>query len=340
MTTWADAHARAAVLASELQADLGISLDRPVDVFDAVRRLGIVLAFSPLGRVSGLYLPGGLSPGILLNSGHPRTRQRYTASHELGHHRFGHAAEIDHDLESLARADVSRWSDQEKEAEAFGAWFLMPRRLMRAGLEDLGIGRPKAPSDVYALSLWLGTSYTATARQLGTTRLASNSDVETWSRIPPSDVKRTLVGDMAPDDLRQDVWWLDDRSKHHSVDARPGDRVVLTLGEIPSSGFMWRMVDLPVGVRVLADSATDDWEPALFEPDLSDDVEYAGNAQARSFLLEVEPSQTERATEVTLVKDRAWSTNATPVDRFSVSLSIHPPLHGLQVSASDLALTH
>src|SRR5438045_129408 len=106
MITWADAHRRAAVSAAELHADLKINLDRPVDVFDAVRRLGIVLAFAPLGRVSGMYLPGGHLPGILLHSGHPRTRQRYTAAHELGHHRFQHAAEIDHDIESLLRGDI------------------------------------------------------------------------------------------------------------------------------------------------------------------------------------------------------------------------------------------
>jgi Domain of unknown function (DUF955)./Chagasin family peptidase inhibitor I42. len=339
MTTWADAHARAAVLASELHADLGISLDRPVDVFAAVRRSGIVLAFSPLGRVSGLYLPGGLSPGILLHSGHPRTRQRYTAAHELGHHKFGHATEIDHDLESVQRADVDRWPDHEKEAEAFGAWFLMPRRLIRAGLADLGIASPKSPIDVYALSLWLGTSYTATARQLGTTRLATSGDVAAWIRIPPRDVKRALAGSLAPDDLRHDVWWLNERSRTHGVEARPGDRVVLTLDEIPSSGFVWRMLDLPAGVRVLADSAADDWEPALLDRDTSDESDYAGGAHPRSFLLEVEPAHDEIDTQLTFVKDRAWSTNTTPAERFSVSLTIHPPLHGLQVNASDLALT-
>lgn len=339
MTTWADAHARAAVLASQFHADLTISLDRPVDVFGAVRRLGIVLAFSPLGRVSGLYLPGGQSPGIMLHSGHPRTRQRYTAAHELGHHALGHAAEVDHDLEGLARADIDRWPDHEKEAEAFGAWFLMPRRLIRVGLADLGIARPKDPIDVYALSLWLGTSYTATARQLATTRVADPGEVAGWVRVPPREVKKALAGRMTPDDLRQDVWWLDGRSTNHALDARPGDRVVLSLAEVPSSGYMWRLVDLPVGVRVLADSAVDEWEPALLEPGLDEQSEFAGAAHQRSFLLEVEPSESERTAEVLLVKDRSWSSSATPVERYSLSLAVHPPLHGLQVDQNDLALT-
>jgi len=335
MTTWAEAHRRAGVLAAELHSDLDIDLDRPVDVFDAVRRLGIVLAFRPLGRVSGLYLPGD-TPGIMLHSGHPRTRQRYTAGHELGHHRFGHAAELDLDLESLLRTQVERWPDREKEAEAFGAWFLMPRRLIRAGLADLGIATVKEPIDVYSLSLWLGTSYTATARQLATTRLASESDVASWVRIPPKDIKQILVGNTMLSDVRHDVWWFDDRTKNHSVDVRPGDQVVLSLGEIPSSGFMWRVLDAPSEVQILADSATHEWEPGLFSPESLDEL--AGDSCPRAFLLEINRDARTTSFNLTLVKDQSWDRASSPTDYFEVSVSIHPPLLGVQLPPEALAL--
>ena len=61
MTTWADANLRAGALAAETHADLGLSLDRPIDVFAAIAQKGIVLAFADLGRVSGIYLPRGAS---------------------------------------------------------------------------------------------------------------------------------------------------------------------------------------------------------------------------------------------------------------------------------------
>jgi Zn-dependent peptidase ImmA (M78 family) len=196
-------------MAAEMHSDLKISLDHPVDIFDAVERLGIVLAFVPLGRASGLYLPNQETPGILLNDGHPRTRQRYTAGHELGHHAFRHAGDVDFDIEgALLRGDVQRWPDREKEAEAFGAWFLMPRRLMRRGLESIGVQTPTSPYDVYTLSLWLGTSFTATARQLGATRIVPYHVAESWARIPPRTLKLALAGELAPDDLRNDVFWL------------------------------------------------------------------------------------------------------------------------------------
>ena len=47
----------------------------------------------------------------------------------------------------------------------------------------LGIDEISSPFDVYALSLWLGTSYTATARQLGATRLLSMSQSIQWARF-------------------------------------------------------------------------------------------------------------------------------------------------------------
>lgn len=338
MITWADAHRRAAAMAAEVRADLDIPQNRPVDVFQAVQRLGLVLAFAPLGRVSGLYIPRRGSGGILLHSGHPRTRQRYTAGHELGHHAFGHAAEVDLDLEgALQRDDLERWSDHEKEAEAFGAWFLMPRRLLRAGLKQLGIDVPQNPYHVYSLALWLGTSYTATARQLSATRLISDSQAEIWARIPPRTVKRALAGDLAPDDLRNDVWWLDGRHNYQPVDARPGDRLVLTLSETASSGFSWRFTELPDGLRLLADSYEDEWEPEATAQHHEDEEDLVGRAHPRSFVIEIDREASRRVQRLALVKDQSWEPSP-PSEEFELLVSINPPLSGLQLSERELVL--
>lgn len=329
---------RAATAAAELQADLNIDLRRPVDVFDSVQRLGLVLAFAPLGSVSGLYLPGPPTPGILLHSGHPRTRQRYTAGHELGHHIFDHALEVDVDLEgALQRGDVDRWPDHEKEAEAFGGWFLMPRRLIRQGLRELGIGdKPSGPLDVYALSLWLGTSYTATARQLAAVRLVDEGDSARWSKVQPRTVKHALAGEMVPDDLHNDVWWLDARHNRQPIDARPGDRLVITLDEIPGAGFTWHVTDQPHELRLLADSYTDPWEPDL-GGGLLTDGDLVGGPRPRSLAFEIDPDASLGVHRVALSKDRPWQPNAT-VDEFEVLLSINPPLHGIQVSEEELTI--
>lgn len=340
MTSWADANVRAGAMAAELIADLQIPLDRPIDVFDAIERLGIVLAFAPLGPVSGYYVPRS-SPhpsGILLHEGHPRTRQRYTAGHELGHHVFSHTAGQDDDLEAaLQRGNLERWPDQEKEAEAFGAWFLMPRRLIRHGLGALGIEAVSTPYDVYALSLWLGTSYTATARQLSSTKLVSYPLANRWARIPPRTLKASLAGDYVPDDLRNDVWLLDGRHTNEPIEARPGDRVVLVLDETPSAGYSWAFANLPAQVRVLADSYEDDWEPQPIGEESAEGMDLDGGSHPRCFVLELDRDGGGGEHQIALKKEREWSERG-PVDEFSLRIRIHPRLHGVQLPEQDLAL--
>ena len=344
MLTWADAHRRAAVMAAELHSDLGISLEQPVDVFDAIRQLGLVLAVVPLGRVAGLYLPHQPHPGVLLNALHPRSRQRYSAGHELGHHVFGHAETVDFDLDqaSLHRDDALVWPDREKEAEAFAAWFLMPRRLIGRSLRELGIVRPALPSDVYRLALWLGTSYAATAWHLSTVRLATESQAAMWVKTAPREIKKGLVGRFAPDNMRNDVWWLGERDSGHRIDARSGDRIVVTLDEIPTSGFSWRMADVSPGLDILADSDDDAWEPLLsLSPESAgDDNDVTGGTLARSFLIDISaPATLTAELRLSLVCDRSWETGHTDDSRFDLSVHLTPALRGVQVDERELALT-
>lgn len=342
MTTWAQANRSAVAMASEIHGDLRIDLDQPVDVFAAIQELGIVLAFRPLGKVSGVYVPGEPASGILLHEGHPRTRQRYSAGHELGHHVFGHSAEIDLEPEQgLERAVNERWPPHEKEAEAFAAWFLMPRRLLRSGLEHLGIGDPKDPYDVYALSLWLGTSYTATARQLAVTRIVDARRANEWSSIPPANLKKALAGEMVPNDLRNDVWWLDAGHHMQPVDARPGDRLILTLPEIPSSGFSWHFTAMPKQMRLLSDSFSDHWEPdfAAERHGIPHEVdpETAGSGSDRSFALEVSAEAEVGVDHLALVKERGWE-KGRGGEEFELLVSVNVPLRGVQLSEEQLAL--
>jgi hypothetical protein len=150
--------------------------------------------------------------------------------------------------------------------------------------------------------------------------------------------KEFWLGAWYPNDLRNDVWWLDARHHQRPVEARPGDRVVLTLDEIPSSGFSWRFINIPEGIRVLTDSSEDWWEPELSssEDDLPEDL--AGGVHARSFLIEIERSAERGAHRLAAVKDQPWDPGK-PSDSFELLVSVNPPLHGLQVPEREFALT-
>jgi hypothetical protein len=336
MTTWADAHTRGHVAASELHADLGTDLTQPVDVFGAVRRLGLVLAFAQLGPASGMYLPRKPQPGIVLHEGHPRTRQRYTAGHELGHHIFGHTPAADLDLAGALQRDAGRgWTGEEKEAEAFGAWFLMPRNVLRAGMKALDVDRPAGPLDVYALSLWLGTSYTATARQLANAKIVDTHTADRWAKVPPRDVKKLLAGRHVPDDLHNDVWWRDHGGQPAPLDARPGDRIVLTLKETPGSGFSWRIADLPPFMRLLADSFDEPWESQLGDAEAGEQAE--GDVHSRSLVIEIDSAAGLSMEHLRLIKDQPWDPGPAS-EEFELLISVSPRLHGIQLPEAELAL--
>jgi Chagasin family peptidase inhibitor I42 len=142
---------------------------------------------------------------------------------------------------------------------------------------------------------------------------------------------------MVPDDLRNDVWWLDARHNRNPIDARPGDRLVITLDEIPSSGYSWRFTQLPSNVTLIADSFTDEWEPELQHPP-EDHDELAGGTHPRSMLVEIEREAPEDTHRVGLVKDQAWE-DRSPDEDFELLISVNPPLSGIQVAEGDLALT-
>jgi len=211
----------------------------------------------PLDRLAGAYLPadtmdGGI-PGVLINVSHPPSRQRFTAAHELWHHRRDQDIVFDTDTEWLARGEEGE-SDRERLAEAFASWFLMPKRLVESSLNRLGA--PERTLDerlVYALSLELGTSYTATVRQLHGLKLIPAPTRNQLLRTTPRVIKRALGDlDVAANPWR-DVRVIGPAAGARSVVAMEGDVLVLELPEIPSSGYLWQSADVPDFMNLVRD---------------------------------------------------------------------------------------
>lgn len=342
--SWAQAHRQAGVLASELHGALDIDLENPIDVFGVIQRLGIVLAFQPMGNVSGIYLPsaGGAPAGVMIHAGHPRSRQRFTAAHELGHFLYRHDAEIDAGPDPdgdamFRRTQLDFLPHTEQEAEAFAAWFLMPRRLLRAGirLHELPMD---SPNDAYALSLWLGTSYTATVRQLANVRLIDQAKAETWLRREPKQIKRDLMGGYESGEVRgHDVWQLHGDLGVHPVDVRPGDRLVLDLGESPSTGFTWTPDDLPTDFVMLADSFSQPWSGTEGGGLGGGDRPAPGSALRHSWLLEVGNDADVHVYRLAFQLHRPWEVDST-VDRYERLVSVSRAPQGVQLLEDDLRL--
>lgn len=159
-----------AALALRLRLNYGTN---PVNVWDAIRRVGAALALEDFGETGGdgRYLAKGGRALIVVNSAkRPVGRQRFTAAHELGHHEMHR-----HDHPNLVIRDDNIFGSNdpmEVAANAFAGNFLAPA----AGLaEALGEKRNGAvtPEDVVSLMVDFGVTYETAVYRLHNSRLVT-----------------------------------------------------------------------------------------------------------------------------------------------------------------------
>lgn len=230
MTTWAEANGVGMLAAAQAHGDYGIDTATwPVDVYGAIYGAGVVTMWQQMPRQFGAYINDpGSRPGILINNGLPYAAQRQTAGHELGHHWWKHGTREDGDLDPPGDRRPP-WPPEEKQAESFAAWFLMPRRAAVAALNRLGIKEIRSPADAYQLSLLLGTPYRATVRHLPNIRLAHQARVAEWIKVPPNVIKDRLdQADVSPASRKPDVWVVSARFDGAQLTVHPGDRIVIS----------------------------------------------------------------------------------------------------------------
>jgi Zn-dependent peptidase ImmA (M78 family)/predicted secreted protein len=254
--SWPQLHLAAAREAMRAHRELGIDTSRRIDPFEALSRSGIVVLRRRLDRMAGLYIPGdprtGRPDGVLINAAHPPSKQRYTAAHELAHHRRDRRAVLDKDTEWLGRGGEE--SEQERFAEAFAAWFLMPKDLVQRTLDRLELMPTSLDAGgAYALSLELGTSYRATVNHLGDIRLIGSAQRQHLLGVSPQTVKQSLGASDVAADAWKDIWLIGSSLNLHQIHPMEGDALVLALPEIPSSGYLWQAAELPSWLELVRD---------------------------------------------------------------------------------------
>jgi Zn-dependent peptidase ImmA (M78 family)/predicted secreted protein len=311
--SWDQVHRIALREAARVFLQLGIDQSQRIDPFAALEAHEILVVRRPLHRLAGLYLPAAVAgdgrPGVLINVNHPLSKQRFTAAHELAHHRRDRQTVFDEETEWIARGQ-SPSSDRERIAEAFAAWFLMPKRLVEQTIKKLGvqIGRLDA-AGAYALALELGTSYAATVHHLTDMHLLVAAHRDRLLKTAPQAIKRSLgAADVAADAWR-DVW-LVHSPPSLQVDVQEGDAVVVEVPEVPSSGYLWQPAILPEGLALMRDEYR--------EPDGS---EALGSQGAHRFLFRVEAPG---STEVRLELRRPWQQGAAPAEECRVEIIAEP----------------
>lgn len=270
-----DAILSGASRAAELHVALGlrkrlVTGDRPVDVMDVIRELGLTLLFRPLSSLLGAYLPGADAPGILITTQRDLHVQRFTAAHELGHHALRHtAASLDADVGYVGRGDVGNYDNQELEADSFAAEFLLPKWLIVAHAKRHQWDKSdlKNPDTVYQLSLRLSASYSATCWALFSNKLVDRATVESLVNTTPKACKQRAMPDFKPGSWRRDVWLLSEHDRGVHVLGNPDDLLVLTLSEHVSGGYIWDVAPITTaGLSIEKDHRNDMTEGTIGGP--------------------------------------------------------------------------
>jgi Zn-dependent peptidase ImmA (M78 family) len=230
--------ATASMQAVRLHQTLQTPYDQPVDVFMLAQRLGLWLVAQPLDKAFGFYLREQQAAGMVLNSQHPETLQRFTCAHEIGHHVLGHTSHTD-DASTLQR--MSDLALQEHQAQVFAAALLMPGPLVNRTLNRLGITGPLRPADIYAASRDMAVSYTAALWGLTALSKINAATAADLARKGPRPAKNALRGGPSLTDARADIWVLDDSANNTTVRCRVGDEIHIRLTEDLGTGHVWTL---------------------------------------------------------------------------------------------------
>lgn len=239
--TWPQAQSAAMLAAAQAHGDLGVSRREPfVDVVAALTASGVAhLMWRPMGTLFGAYVKQPGAPvGVLINNGIPFPARRMTLAHELGHHRFGHATSLDNER-TVGGSDgrrAGRWSDQEKLAESFACWFLIPVPAVQAAVSLVTGGAPRlsTPEQAYQLSLLMGVPYRTLVRHLQTVRQVSPQTARAWASVQPGRMKARANAGFPALDGRADVFVV--APTYDRVTLAVEDRDRLVFNSAPASG--------------------------------------------------------------------------------------------------------
>lgn len=130
----------------------------PIDIFSLSQTIQTLsLVFYPLGKnISGACFKNQLSSIIAINSDMSIGRQRYTLAHELYHLYFD-----EEDFTTICSSKIDEDSENEKKANQFASYFLMPSAALYESIQKLknGINRQVNIEEIIRLEQYFGVSH-------------------------------------------------------------------------------------------------------------------------------------------------------------------------------------
>lgn len=237
-----------------------------VDILDAVSRLGVTVILRPLKDVIGTLLKLERGSGLMLSVFQSARLLRNASACALSILLYTARKEESLNFRSLYKLiaeSLPRSPDDENFVSVLD--LLLPNFLLASlqvrqkwsnrDLED--------PVNIYQASLRLGASYQATVHAYERMGCLTPSDSQKLLKVKLSDIKRTLLEDINPENVDDiDVWCLSEDKEEYAIQANRDDLFVLRLKEKGSAGYAWDFDALEEkGFAILEDKTEIvDWE--------------------------------------------------------------------------------
>lgn len=210
----------AALAAARLRANLGVGPGEAVCPFDIAEKLEVPARLVALPSLEGIYSPEP-SPSILVSVERPAGRRRFTCSHEIGHHVFGHGLSLD-ELAGDAAMDATA---EEFLAQRFAAALLMPKLVVESAFARRGWSIPAATPDmIFIVAQELGVGFTTLVGHLEQVlHRLTRGRADEHRRVPLANLRRRVAGF----EVEHDAIVVDEHWSRRTVDVEVGDVMLL-----------------------------------------------------------------------------------------------------------------
>lgn len=177
--------------AERLRKQLGEDNNSPVDIFALAQGIEtLTIVYYPLGnKISGMCVKGADGRcTIALNSSMTLGRQRFSLAHEL-YHLF-----YDNNMKSVCAKSIGMGSEVEKMADAFAAYFLMPRAALADKVDSLisKHGGKINLQDIIRIEQYFGVSHQTAVYQLNNCGYINRDDLDAFLNISVKQKAETM----------------------------------------------------------------------------------------------------------------------------------------------------
>lgn len=163
--------------AERLRKQLGEDNNSPVDIFALAQGIELLtIIYYPLGnKISGMCVKGAEGRcTIALNSSMTLGRQRFTLAHEFFHMFY------DTNMKTICAKSIGTGCEIEKMADAFAAYFLMPRAALADKADNL-ISKHEGKinlQDIIRIEQYFGVSHQTAVYQLNNCGYISRNELD------------------------------------------------------------------------------------------------------------------------------------------------------------------